>query len=71
MPTTTALASRPTRSLYSGMILALIALALALQASFLVGLAGGRGGLGPPPGAEPALTGKASASTSAVPCVNG
>jgi hypothetical protein len=46
MTTMTALDPRPTRSLYSGLILALIALALALQVSFLVGLATGRGGLG-------------------------
>lgn len=45
--TTVALAPRPARSLYSGMILALIALALALQASFVAGLAGGRGGFAP------------------------
>lgn len=74
MTTMIALAPRPARSLYSGMILALIALALALQASFLVGLASGRGGLAAQPGAAPALTGKASlprASPSAAPCVNG
>ena len=42
--TTTALTPRATRSLYSGMLLALIALAFVLQASFLAGLAGGRNG---------------------------
>ena len=36
------LSRRPARSLYSGMILALLVLALLLQASFFVGLARGR-----------------------------
>jgi hypothetical protein len=49
--TTTALAPRAAPSLYSGMILALIGLALALQVSFLAGLAQGRGGFSArPPG---------------------
>jgi hypothetical protein len=37
-----ALSYQPSRSLYSGTILALIVLAFMLQASFLVGLASGR-----------------------------
>lgn len=41
--TTTVLAPRSTPSLHSAAILVLLALALALQASFLVGLATGRG----------------------------
>jgi uncharacterized RDD family membrane protein YckC len=40
--TTAALTPRASQSLYSGMFIALIALAFALQASFLAGLAGGR-----------------------------
>jgi hypothetical protein len=42
--TTIALSPRAAPSLYSGMILALIGLALALQVSFVAGLAQGRGG---------------------------
>jgi hypothetical protein len=62
--TTTALAPRAAPSLYSGMILALIALALALQASFVAGLAQGRLGswTGPP------AVGEATAPPT--PCVN-
>lgn len=75
MTTMTALAPRPARSLYSGMLLALIALALALQASFLAGLAGGWGGLGARSSPAPGIIEKASlpqkASLSGVPCVNG
>lgn len=44
-----ALAPRAAPSLYSGVLLALIALALALQASFLAGLVRGPGALGAPP----------------------
>ena len=40
---------RDTPSFYSGMILALIALAIALQASFLVALADGGHGFAPAP----------------------
>jgi hypothetical protein len=48
--TTIALTPRATPSLYSGLSLALIALAFALQASFIVGLAeGGRGFAAAPP----------------------
>ncbi len=59
MPTTT-LAPRAAPSLYSGMILALIACAFALQASFLAGLARGSGGFAPPPRAPAVIV---SAST--------
>lgn len=69
----TTLATRTAPSLYSGMILALIALALALEASFLAGLAwpGGTGGRpillpavidGPAPSAP---------ASSRAPCANG
>lgn len=69
--TTTALAPRATRSLYSGTILVLIALALALQASFLVGLATGRGGVGARPPFGPGFAGRATETSSlAVPCVS-
>ena len=65
MPTA-ALTPRSTPSLYSGMILALLALVLALQVSFLAGLAGGRGLAARPQ----AITGKASelASLRVTPC---
>jgi uncharacterized RDD family membrane protein YckC len=62
--TTIALAPRAAPSFYSGMILALIALAFALQAFFLVGLAEGRVGFASPP---PAVTEMASLPT---PCAN-
>jgi hypothetical protein len=62
MTTTIALAPRTAPSLYSGMLLALIALAFALQASFLASLAVGRGAFaGPQPGA-PAPTSTMTAS---------
>ncbi len=54
MPTTT-LAPRAAPSLYSGMILALIACAFALQASFLAGLARGSGGFAAPHRPAPAV----------------
>jgi hypothetical protein len=47
--TTTALTRRAAPSLYSAMLLALIGLALALQVSFVAGLAKGRGGFAPRP----------------------
>ncbi|HEY6002909.1 MAG TPA: hypothetical protein VIV57_08535 [Anaeromyxobacter sp.] len=58
--TTTALAPRAAPSLYSGMILALIGLALVLQVSFVAGLAQGRGGFAPRP---PAVSEVASLPT--------
>lgn len=63
MPTT-ALTSRAAPSLYSGVSLALIACAFALQALFLAGLA--RGGLGfvARPPAAPAIIGLASSRAS-------
>jgi uncharacterized RDD family membrane protein YckC len=71
----TRLEPRTAPSLYSGMILALIALALALQASFLAGLAGPRGSLARSILA-PAVIDRASPPPSVpasppVPCVNG
>lgn len=62
--TTIALAPRAAPSLYSGMILALIALALALQASFVASLAQGPLGSWTRP---PAVT---EASSIPTPCVN-
>ncbi len=57
-----ALARRPASSFYSAVLLALIGLSLAMQASFLAGLAG-RGTASPPP----ALVQKGPQQ----PCVNG
>ncbi len=57
--TTTALSPRAAPSLYSGILLALIVLALGLEASFLAGLAGGRGSIAPRPPAA-GLIGTAS-----------
>jgi hypothetical protein len=55
--TTIALAPRAAPSLYSGMILALIGLALALQVSFVAALAQGRGGFAArPPGVTEAAS---------------
>ncbi len=51
--TTTALSPRTSPSFYSGILLALIVLALALQASFLAGLARGAGGFSPRASAAP------------------
>ena len=72
MTTTTALAPRPARSLYSATILVLIALALALQASFLVGLATGSGGVGARSPLGRGISGRASetASLATAPCVS-
>lgn len=64
--TTIALTPRAAPSLYSGMILALIALAFALQASFLVGLAGGRVGFFAPP--PPPQIAQAATASSPRPC---
>lgn len=66
---TTALASRPSPSLYSGMMLALIVLALALQASFVIALAAGRAGfvLGPIAAAPAGLRASAPAAPCAIP----
>lgn len=66
MPTTTTLAPRAAPSLYSGMILALIACAFALQALFVAGLARG----GPAFAARPpvqAIIGMASPAPCAIP----
>lgn len=63
MTTTIALAPRTAPSLYSGMLLALIALAFVLQASFLASLAAGRAGFAaPPPGAPPPTSSTMTAS---------
>jgi hypothetical protein len=65
----TALAPRAAPSLYSGMILALIALAFALQASFLAGLArGGAGGFAARPPAGPPVIARSSTPASPAPC---
>ncbi len=66
--TTTALAPRTAPSLYSGMILALLALALALQASFVAGLVRGRGGglAARPPAVSSVMV--SSSSSSPAPC---
>lgn len=73
---TTALAPRAAPSLYSGMILALIALALALEVSFLAGLAAPRGGvaraiLAPGVSERASLPPSGPASSPPVPCVTG
>jgi uncharacterized RDD family membrane protein YckC len=65
MPTT-ALAPRAAPSLYQGMILALIACAFALQASFLAGLARGAGGFAARP--VVAISAPASPASSSSPC---
>ena len=61
--TTTALSPRAAPSLYSGILLALIALAFALQGSFLASLALGPGGFAPRPPATPAIIGTSSIPT--------
>jgi uncharacterized RDD family membrane protein YckC len=66
-PDTIALAPRGSPSLYSGMILALLALAFVLQASFLAGLASGRGGFAAPEVREPASL---QMSASLLPCAS-
>ena len=70
----TILATRTAPSLYSGMILALIALALALEVSFLASLVAPRGSVGRSLLA-PAVTGRASPPASGpalpAPCVGG
>ncbi len=66
--TTTALAPRAAPSLYSGMILALIALAFVLQASFLAGLARGAGGFAARSPAGPPVIATASSPASPAPC---
>jgi len=71
---TAALARDPARSLYSGMALALIVLAFVLQASFLAGLAAGRGGFAARSDPAQSIIEKVSVPeeplVAAVPCVN-
>lgn len=67
MPTT-ALAPPAAPSLYQGMILALIACAFALQASFLAGLARGVGGFAAQPVVAISAPASSPSSSSSAPC---
>ncbi len=64
---TTSLVPRAAPSLYQGLILALIACAFALQATFLAGLARGAGGFAARP-VIASVTWPASSSASPSPC---